>query len=69
MISSLLPSSVCSSIPRASQDTGVLLTAPHPPAYRNLVGGVNAPGDMIHKGVECEDGVQDQLVLGSLKSS
>ncbi len=26
-------------------------------------------GNMVHKGIEREDGVQDQLVLGSLKSS
>ena len=26
-------------------------------------------GNMVEKGIECEDGVQDQLVLGSLKSS
>ncbi len=26
-------------------------------------------GNMVQKGIECEDGVQDQLVLGSLKSS
>jgi hypothetical protein len=26
-------------------------------------------GNMVHKGIKREDGVQDQLVLGSLKSS
>ena len=26
-------------------------------------------GNMVQKGIEREDGVQDQLVLGSLKSS
>ena len=26
-------------------------------------------GNMVHQGIEREDGVQDQLVLGSLKSS
>lgn len=32
-------------------------------------GELTPRGNMVHKGVEREDGVQDQLVLGSLKSS
>ena len=32
-------------------------------------GELTPRGNMVHKGVECESGVQDQLVLGSLKLS
>ena len=32
-------------------------------------GELTPRGNMVHKGVEREDGVQDQLVLGSLNSS
>ncbi len=34
-----------------------------------LWGELTPRGNMVHKGVECGDGVQDQLVLGSLKFS
>lgn len=32
-------------------------------------GELTPRGNMVHQGVEREDGVQDQLVLGSLNSS
>jgi len=35
----------------------------------NLWGELTPRGNMVHKGVECESGVQDQLVLGSLMLS
>ena len=34
-----------------------------------LWGELTPRGNMVHQGVEREDGVQDQLVLGSLNSS
>jgi hypothetical protein len=34
-----------------------------------LWGELTPRGNMVHKGIKREDGVQDQLVLGSLKSS
>ncbi len=35
----------------------------------NAWGELTPRGNMVHKGVECESGVQDQLVLGSLMLS
>ncbi len=35
----------------------------------HLWGELTPRGNMVQKGVKREDGVQDQLVLGSLKSS
>jgi hypothetical protein len=34
-----------------------------------LWGELTPRGNMVHQGIECENGVQDQLVLGSLKFS
>ncbi|ULA63203.1 MAG: hypothetical protein LZF86_100202 [Nitrospira sp.] len=48
---------------------GVLLThSCHGPSLV-MWGELTPRGNMVHKGVECESGVHDQLVLGSLMLS
>jgi hypothetical protein len=46
-----------------------LLTHSHVRPIVPLWGELTPRGNMVNKGVEREDGVQDQLVLGSLNSS
>ena len=54
---------------RMMSDTLVFLTDSWVKPIVRWWGELTPRGNMVHKGIEREDGVQDQLVLGSLKSS